>query len=107
MAGNSHDFWVTVHGARGEEWVRVAGTNHFPVKSPIPVLGNLPGKPMSHIYLLALDQMEPEVLARIVAHLAQKFSMSEEEAKQEIDKAGIPILADDCGVMILNPRRWV
>jgi hypothetical protein len=102
----SHDFWVSIHGERGEEWKRIADTNHFPVKSPIPSLGILPGKGEQRVYLLALDQMLPHVLDRIVAHLAAKFGMTPEETKEEMEKAGIPILADECSVMVHNPMRW-
>ncbi len=102
----SHDFFVTIHGERGEEWMRIAGTNHFPVTTPIPGRGILPGKGERRIFLLALDQMQPEVLARIVAQLSAKFNMTEEETRDEMEKAGIPILDEDLSVMVHNPQRW-
>jgi hypothetical protein len=102
----SHDFFVTIHGERGEEWKGIAGTNHFPVRSPIPSLGILPGKGEQRVYLLALDQVEPETLNRIVSHMSEKFGLTPEEARDEMEKAGIPILADECSVMVHNPQRW-
>jgi hypothetical protein len=102
----SHDFWVTITGERGREWKRVAGTDYFPVLSPIPVMGDLPGIGLSRVYLLAIDQMEPNILSRIVAHLSGKFGMTAEETQAELDKGGIPILADDCMVTVLNPQKW-
>src|ERR1044071_3447050 len=99
----SHDFWATIDGERGEEWKRIAGTNRFPIRSPIPVLGDLPGKGERRCYLLALDQVEPATLNRIVAHMAAKFGLSPEEARDEMEKVGIPILDEDCSVMVMNP----
>ena len=102
----SHDFWITIHGERGEEWKRITGTDRFPIKTPVPSLGILPGIGETRIYLLALDQMEPEIMHRILAHLAVKFGLTPEEDAEEIAKAGIPILADECSVMVLNPQKW-
>ncbi len=102
----SHDFWATLHGERGEEWRLITGTNEFPIQSPIPVLGDLPGKGETRCYLLALDQVEPEILRRIVAHLAKKFGMTPEETEREMKTVGIPIPADDCSMMVLHPQKW-
>lgn len=102
----SADFQVTIHGARGEEWHRIAGTNTFPVRSPIPVLADLPGRDNARVFLLDLELIEVEVKAKIVAHLSTKFGLRPEEAEEEIRRIGIPILEDECSVMVLNPQRW-
>lgn len=103
----SHDFFVYIDGERGAEWERVAGTRRFPVRSPIPALAALPGyQTPQRVYLLALDQVEPSRRARILVHLAVKFGLNEAEAAAEIAQAGIPILADQCSVVVHNPQRW-
>lgn len=104
---NSHDFWVTIHGARGEEWKSITGTNRFPVISPIAVRGNLPGIGEAGVYLLALDNVAADVKSRIIAHLANKFGLSPDETEEEVRKAGIPILETDCSVTVFHPQKWV
>lgn len=42
----------------------------------------------------------------IVAHLSQKFGMTPQECESKIAKVGIPILADDCTVVLNDPQRW-
>lgn len=84
----------------------VLGTNRVPVKLPT-ILANLPGLGPQRSYLLAIDQLQPGQLDKIVAHLSTKFSMTEEETQDELAKAGIPILDRDCTLSIYNPQRWV
>jgi hypothetical protein len=100
------DFTVTIGGSRGDEWERIAGTRTFPVRSPIPVLADLPGKPSAQVYLLDLASIAEGVRGRIVGHLSRKFGLSPDEAEAEATKQGIPILADECSVMIEHPQRW-
>ncbi len=101
-----HDFFVTIHGERGAEWERACGTRQFPIETPTPNFANLPGKPRSRVFMLALNQIDPPVMEKIVAHLAGKFKLTPEEAAVEIAGHGIPILEDDCSVLILNPQKW-
>ncbi len=100
-------FEVTIHGPRGDEWERVCGTRTFPVQYWTPIRANLPGIPNAEVYLMDLREMEPDIVSKIVAHLAVKFGMTPEECWDELKKAGIPILAKDCTVMLHNPLRWV
>ena len=102
-----HDFWVTIHGQRGEEWQRVLGTSRIPVKSPLPILANLPGIGEARVHLVALDVLTPGQQEKIVIHLCEKFQLSRNEAEAEIRQAGIPILSQDCTVMMMNFQRWV
>jgi len=104
----SADFRVTINGPRGEEWERVAGTRTFPVLTPIPCMATLPGRPgLSRVFLVDLGELGPGVLERIVAHLAAKFQLSEQEAAAEIKTAGVPILDEECTVSISNPQKWL
>jgi len=103
----SADFRVTIGGARGEEWERVAGTRTFPVMTPIPQMATLPGRPgLSKVFLVDLAELEPGVLDRIVAYLAAKFGLSEQEAAAEIKTAGVPVLDEQCTVVVTNPQKW-
>ena len=100
------DFTVTVGGSRGEEWERVAGTRTFPVRSPIPVIADLPGKPKARVFLLDLESIEAGVREKIVSHLARKFGLPPHEVEKDVNEAGIPILADDCMTTIQHPQKW-
>lgn len=101
------DFHVTIHGERGEEWERIAGTATFPVQSPIPVLAELPGRGTQRVFLLAIDELEASTLEKIVAHLAAKFGVPPEETEAEVRAHGIPILDEECSLMIQNPQKWL
>ena len=101
------DFWVIIHGERGAEWERVIGTNHLPVRSPIPTVGSLPRLGERAIYLLAIDQLELSTVEKIVEHLCVQFRLQPDEAAAEIAAAGIPILAEECSIIIHNPQHWL
>ena len=100
------DFTVTIHGPRGEEWERICGRRTFPVILPA-IMASLPGVGPKCVYLLDLKALPPDDLNKIVEHLAAKFSLKPEEAADEIEKAGIPILDEDVSLMIRNPQRWI
>lgn len=103
-----HDFWVTISGLRGEEWQRVLGTSRLPVRTPVPQLAHLPGHTTpQRVFLLALDQMSDEELEKIWRHLAQKFGLTPEQIRAEIDAVGIPILEADTVVIVHNHLRWL
>lgn len=97
---------MTVNGPRGDEFEQVCGCRTFPVRSPIPGLADLPGKPAAPVYLLDLDEVEPNTIAKIINHLMLKFNVPPDEVQREIAENGIPILAEDCTVAILHPQRW-
>ena len=100
------DFHVTIHGARGKELRRVLGTDTFDVRSPVPVVANLPGKGEVPVYLLDLDSLTPDQFNALVAHLAGKFHLDPEEVRRDIHRDGVPILYEDCSVMVEHPQRW-
>jgi len=91
---------VTIHGARGAEWISVLGTATLPVKSPLPVRAQLPGIDNAEVYLVALDALQPGQLDKIVAHVSRKFGVPVEDVRQELKEHGMPILADDCSCAI-------
>ena len=89
---------VMIHGPRGDEWEAICGTRRFPVVGFLPRPATLPGKPNAQVFMLDLTKIEPYIFEKIVAHLCAKFGLSAEEAKREIEAAGIPIDADSCTV---------
>lgn len=100
------DFGVIIHGPRGDEWERVLGTRTFRVRSPIPSIADLPGKPGAQVYMLDLDEITPAQREALITHLAAKFAIARELVAAEID-TGVPILDEDCTVIVHNPQRWL
>jgi hypothetical protein len=101
------DFTVTItNEERAAEWEETLGTRTVHVKSPLPSMATLPGYPAAMIYELDLEMITPEQRERLVAHLAQKFGIPADEVAAQLDQHGVPILADDCTVMVRHPQRW-
>ncbi len=101
------DFMVTVSGPRAADWEKVFGTTTVPVKSPNPHPASLPGKPFAMIYELDIEMITPEQRRRLVEHLASRFGLTEHEVERDIERQGVPLLAEDCSVAIHNPQRWM
>jgi hypothetical protein len=90
-------FTVTIMDPqRKAEWESIFGTATVRVKSPVPVLADLPGKPNSMIFELDLEAITPEQRGKLVAHLAGKFGISAVEVEANLDDHGVPILAEHC-----------
>ena len=100
------DFRVTVYNKdRAKEWESILGTTTVYVKSPFPTLAKLPGRGEALIYELDLDLITDEQRERLVAHLAAKFDVPLAVVQAKLD-LGVPILADDCTVGVMNPQKW-
>jgi hypothetical protein len=54
-----------------------------------------------------LQLMDSETLAKIVAHLSQKFGIPVKEIEAEMAAHGNPILAEDAFVVLNDPQRWL
>jgi hypothetical protein len=107
-----HDFWVRLRDTVAVEWQEVLGreqSHRLPVRSPIPVLAELPGfSTEQRVYLLALDVIDPSVLVKISERLASKFSLTPNETKDALEKTGIPILEDHVECEIVERfQRWI
>lgn len=101
------DFTVTVtNSERAAMWLDVLGTATVHVKSPVATRANLPGKPNSLIYELDLEMITPEQREKLVAYIAQKFGIPSDDVAASLDDHGVPMLADDCIVTVVNPQRW-
>ncbi len=102
------DFEVTVTDSqRAGDWIKTLGSSTVSVMSPIPQLVNLPGHPSALVYMLDLACLTPDQRARLVAHIAQHFNIPAAEVERDLDRQGVPILADDCIVSIANSQKWL
>jgi hypothetical protein len=105
----SEDFIAIIRekSARYQEWLSIMGTNEFPLKSPIPEWASAPGIEAALFLQIDLALLTGEQRARLVKHLALKFSIDSREVDQSLDAEGCPILDEDVMVIIRNPQKWV
>jgi hypothetical protein len=91
---------------RGRAWAEVFGTTRVHVRSPLPEWVTLPERGAALVFFLDLALLSTEQRERLIEYLAQKFGLAVSEVATEIDKAGVPILAEECTVTVYNPHRW-
>jgi hypothetical protein len=103
----AQDFTATItHPERAAEWQRVLGTTTVYITTPIPIRANLPGHPNAEIYLLDLNLISSQQREALITHLAARFNLPRQEVESDLDKHGVPILAQDCIVAVANPHKW-
>lgn len=99
---NTPNEWLTTATAttpeRAAEWQEVFGNNVVPVLSFIPSLGTFPGVGEAYYYPLDLRAITPEQKERLIASIARRFGLAPKLVRAEIDRVGVPILADDVTV---------
>jgi len=104
------DFIVSIKPGtdRANDFLKVFGSLDVRVESFIPFLAELPGfdEPQK-VYLLDLKWLTNLERRRLCLHLAGKFNIPVEEVESEIDDVGVPILDQDCYLILENPQRWV
>lgn len=105
---NTVDNWQTTATAHDAEratlWREVFGDNQCPIKSIIPRIANLPGKPNSRIYEMDLKAISSDQRQKLVESIAKKFGIPAGEVESGLDKHGVPILADNVTVSSSDPR---
>jgi hypothetical protein len=100
------DFLLTVGGARAAEFERVFGSTTVRVLSPLPQRIRLPDGRVEPCYLLDTVALRSDQRRRLVAHLAEQFGLPESAIDGRLDEDGMPIVARDADLTILNPQRW-
>lgn len=104
----SKDFTATIRegSAREQDWLDVFGANEVTLKSPLPHLASAPGVPKALFFDLDLAALTDEQRGRLIAHLAQRFQVPEQEVAQDLDQEGCPILDEDVVVTVYHPQKW-
>ena len=82
---------------RAEVWRKIFGTDKLPIKSPIAILANIPELGRVRVYLLDVARLSHLQREHLVTHLRNKNPEVNVEA--ELELFGMPILADDVGVI--------
>lgn len=94
--------------SRADDFKTVFGRLEVCIQSPLPRLAQLPGFDVpQRVYLLDLDALSEDEEARLVQHISTKFGVGEVEVILHLANQGVPILADDCIVVVDHPQRWI
>jgi len=81
---------------RYEDWKRILGTDRVPLMRPFSTHADLGPEKDVEIYLLDWQQLDEEQSSRLLAFLAQKFNVLEQEIENDLDCDGhFPIRAAD------------
>jgi hypothetical protein len=103
----SKHFFVTVHGARAMDFQAVFGTATVCVKSLLPRLASLPEIGRALVYDLGLETVSKDQRQRLVEHIAKRFGLPAEDVEKDLDSHGVPILAQDCTIVVDNPWSFL
>lgn len=101
------DFWVHITNPEREmEFLKVFGRTQVNVESPIPHMASIPRKGVVKIFKLDMKLISDDERERLAAHIAEKWKLPIKTVEAELDRVGLPILADDCTVIIEGLQRW-
>ncbi len=90
---------ISTKSPRYEDWKAVFDDDSVPIKSPVPVMATIDGIGEQSVYLLDLSRLKVAQFDRLVAHIAKKSGLPEDDVRANIvDDGMLPILADDLSV---------
>lgn len=102
-----NDFEVMINDEeRKKNFMKVFGTNIVKVKSPVPKRILKPDGVEADAYFLDLILITAGQRENLIQDLSERFQQPIEFVRKNLDKIGVPILADHCTLIINNPQRW-
>lgn len=102
------DFEVIINDPdRRADFIKIFGRDRVNVTSPLPEWAELPTIGKAPVYKMDLNLLTLNERLRLVGHLAQKFNIPADEVARDLEKEGVPILAQHCTVVVYNPQRWL
>lgn len=88
---------------RLQDWQTVFGTDEVQIISPFPHLAHLPGHDQPQlVYMADLTKLTADQRQRLIAHIAVRFGVPVDIVARDLDRVGLPILADDVTVVSDN-----
>src|SRR4030042_306276 len=78
----------------------IFGSNAVPVTTYLPVTVKVPEKGITEAYTLDFKRVTPTQRQAIIAHIAQRLKLDPTSVAKDLEKMGVPILADQCPVAI-------
>lgn len=105
----SAEFSVTINkdSARAADWLKMLGRLTVAVVSPQTIPVTSPHGEQEPAYFLDLSQLTPEEHNNLIEHIATRFNIPTNVVQSEINKAGVPIPAVDCSLVIHHPQKWI
>lgn len=102
------DFKVKItNPERAKAFRDTVGDDEVFVLSPVGEMANLPGLGKRMVFKLDLAMYTADEKDRLAEHLAARFGVHKEVVKADLAISGLPILDEDCTVIVKNPQRWV
>jgi hypothetical protein len=99
---NTPNDWKTTARAHDPEraalWQETFGRDRVPIKTMVPQWVSVPGHPLVLAYMMDLAALTAEQRARLVRAIAEKFGYPPTEVEAEMDRVGVPVLAENVTV---------
>lgn len=81
---------------RAADWEKIFHRLHdIPLRGPLPMPVHLPGIGVKQAYMLDLSAITLDERQRLVEHLAERFNLLPVQVEYDLDRVGVPILADE------------
>ncbi len=91
------------HPERRQFWLAVLHTDTVPITAIIPVWADLPGQPETQVYFLDLEAITADERRRLIRHLASRFNLPRHYVAANLNRQGVPILAEDVSLITTDP----
>jgi len=102
------DFEVAIYDKeRKKDFMKVFGIDIISVKSPIPTRIKIPSREEKLAYFLDLTSITEDQRTHLITHISESFNLPIDSVKEDLDTIGVPILKENCGLIIHNPQRWI
>ncbi len=102
-----NDFEATIHDPeRAAEFHKILGRTTVKIRSPVPKWGNFPDIGRQLFYELDIDLITEDEREALIKHIADKFKLTQDFVRSQLPVIGVPILAKDCVITVMNPQRW-
>jgi alpha-ketoglutarate-dependent taurine dioxygenase len=98
---------VRTHNKKQEDdWMNAIGTTELPILSLLPEPAETPSG-LKNVYMVDLETLTKKQHEKLVKHLAERYHLTEEEVRSDINTIGVPIIADDCQIITNEIGRYL
>jgi hypothetical protein len=96
----------TTNKKQEDAWKDVLGTTELPILSLLPEPAETPTG-VKDVYMVDLETLTKKQHEKLVTHLAERYHLTEEEVRSDINILGVPIIADDCQIITNEIGRYL
>ena len=100
------EFWARITGKEGERYLEALGSDVVPIRDPRPAprVELEEGRELA-VYFLDLSRLNSAEIEALARMLARRYALDEAAMLEDIERHGVPVLADDCVVITKKPER--